>query len=171
MEPQANLSYTPEMQKALSQFPQSAAPTGASDQPQQGPAYTPAMQKVLGTQTPQDVQTADSQQGSQDLNGFCETAVEQWAGLPKMGATATDAWNNFVSQKKASAGIQGAQPGDLLYFGANDGNSNEGHAALFEGYDSKGNPMMISATNNGVQRSDVNHWSQNVAPLLGYVHP
>lgn len=120
---------------------------------------------------PQDVKTADAQQGNSDLNGYCETAVERWAKLPNMGATAKDAWNNWAQKGKASPGLNGAQPGDILYFGPNDGNSNEGHAALFEGRDPKGNPIMVSATDNGIQRDDVNHWSQNVAPLLGYVRP
>lgn len=173
MDPQPKLSYTPAMQQAISGSPQQAPQNGESgtSTPQQGMAYTPDMQKALGTTTPQDVQTADSQQGRQDLNGWCEKAVEQWAGLPQMGGTAKDAWNNWSTQKKAFSGLQGAQPGDVLYFNGNASNGNEGHAALFEGYDDKGNPMMISATDNGVARNNVNQWSSNVAPLLGYVHP
>jgi cell wall-associated NlpC family hydrolase len=134
------------------------------------PSAQTTSQPPTGAQ-PSDVQTADSQQGNTDLNGFCETAVERWAKLPKMGATAQDAWGNWAQQGKAKEGLQGAQPGDLLYFSGNNSNSNEGHAALFEGYDPKGNPVMVSATDNGIARSDVNEWSKNVAPLLGYVHP
>src|SRR6185312_7990417 len=147
MDPQSKLTYTPAVQQALSQI-DSEAP---SSQPSKKLSYTPAVQQALSQiqgnePAPQDVQTADSQQGRQDLNGWCESAVEQWAGLPKMGTTAKDAWNNFVSQKKAYSGLQGIQPGDLVYYDAAPGNHNEGHVGLFENYDSQGNPIMISAT-------------------------
>lgn len=152
------------MQKAL------AGLSTANRPPIDSSSNTPAMQAILN-QNPQDVQNANADQGRQDLNGWCEAAVEKWANLPQEGGTASQAWDNWVQKGKAYTGLNGAQPGDLLYFGANDGNSNEGHAAMYEGKDSAGNDIMISATDNGVQRDDVNQWSQNVAPLLGYVHP
>lgn len=158
-----------------------------SSQQSQGNGFFTSGGNAIGTTTPQsdngfltsggnptdipiDVRDAKEVTGQHDLDGFCETAVEQWAGLPKMGGTAGEAWNNWVSQGKASPGLQGAQPGDLLYFQPNSGNANSGHAALFEGYQN-GKPIMISATYQGVREDDVNNWSSNIAPLLGYVHP
>lgn len=161
------------MQQALSQTasPQPATPTSAPTTAPQGLSYTPEMQQALGTTTPSDVQTADSQMGQHDLTGLCEQAVEQWSGLPKMGTTAGNAWDNWVSKGKAYSGLQGVQPGDLLYFQPNGSNQGSGHAALFAGYDNQGNPLMVSATDNGVEKDNVTTWSSKIAPLLGYVRP
>jgi len=127
--------------------------------------------QIDNNSVPIDVRNAEQVTGQHDLDGWCEKAVEQWSGLPKMGTTAGNAWNNWVGTGKAYNGLQGAQPGDLLYFQPNGSNQGAGHAALFEGYDNQGNPLMISATDQGVREDNVSHWSSTIAPLLGYVHP
>lgn len=134
-------------------------------------AYSQPQDRTQSNSVPIDVRNAQEVTGQHDLDGLCETAVEQWSGLPKMGTTAGNAWSNWASQGKAYTGLQGAQPGDLLYFQPNGSNQGAGHAALFEGYDNQGNPLMISATDQGVREDNVSHWSSTIAPLLGYVHP
>lgn len=131
---------------------------------------SPISQNTQSGNVPIDVRDAQQVTGQHDLDGLCEQAVEQWAGLPKMGTTAGNAWNSWVEQGKAYSGLDGAEPGDLLYFQPNNSNQGAGHAALFEGYQN-GQPIMISATYNGIREDNVSNWSSTVAPLLGYVHP
>lgn len=113
---------------------------------------------------------APSGMSQSQWNGMCEAWLEQQEyGHTGVFPSAIAAANHYATSGQLKSGLQGAKPGDMLFFGANSGNGNDGHAAKFLGYDQQGNPMMQSATYNGVQNSNVANWNSSVAPLLGYV--
>jgi hypothetical protein len=115
----------------------------------------------------QDFSNASSKIGNQDENGYCETFAEQMANLPNMGATAADAWDNFVQKGKASADVSKAPGGSLIYFSPDQSNGYAGHVAITDG---KGN--IIGATYNGVQPDTLENWMNTTGQKpLGYVVP
>jgi|SRR5581483_6019213 len=155
---------------------------GASSQDIDGGSFSDALNQISGTngqapasttsstQLPSDVQNADQQMGSQNDNGLCEAFVEQEAGLPNMGATAYDAFNNFSKRGMAQTDLSKIQPGDLLYFAPSSSNGGDGHAAIYQGADQEGHPIMVSALDNGVQQTDVNQFmQQNGTTILGFI--
>lgn len=112
------------------------------------------------------VNQAESQLGKTDFTGLCEAWQEKLTGSPKMGLTAADAWNNYAKQGQAVSGLQGAQPGDKIYF-AGDGGA--GHTGIVSKVDNQG-VHFVSATDNGVQDVPVNNWLKNTGQqLLGIV--
>lgn len=116
--------------------------------------------------TPDDVVTAREELGDQSYNGYCERFVEEKAyGKSGIHGSAADAWNHNVKEGNAFSGLDGAQPGDLVYFEPDASNGYAGHAAIYSG----GN-RMISATYSGVQDSNIDDWTkQTKQKVLGYV--
>ncbi len=93
---------------------------------------------------------------------FCETYVEDVAGVGWRGSSAIDAWGRWDERGAAHSGYP-QRPGDLVYFewGKN------GHVGVYEG-----NGMMRSALHGGVQDMSISDYLQvNHASLLGYVEP
>lgn len=116
-----------------------------------------------------NVSTAQSSEGRQDLNGYCEQFVEDATfGQNGIFPTAADAWTNYVKSGEAYQGdVTKAPAGSLIYFAPDASNSNEGHTGVLDG---KGN--MISATDYGVQQISVAQWMQQTGQKpLGYVMP
>lgn len=127
----------------------------------EGNTQTP--QQSSSGSVPKDVQNAASLSGNTDYNGLCEAFVEQEAGLPNMGGSASDAWDNWVGQGKGRTDMQNAKPGDLIYF--SDPNNEAGHTGIYEG-----NNKFISATDNGVATYDLGDWTALTGQSInGYV--
>jgi len=100
--------------------------------------------------------------GKKDYIGYCEQFVENMAGITQKQPTAIAAWNNAQNRVQGS---QGLQPGDLVYFSANDTNNKMGHTGIYAG-----NNQFISATNNGIHQDDLNNWQTATGQkLLGYI--
>lgn len=109
--------------------------------------------------------TAAQYLGTSDYNNFCEAFVEQATqGHTGTYPSAIQAW--LAQQKSAVSGTtKGIQPGDTVYFSANEGNGGYGHTGIYVG-----NNQFISATNNGVQTQDLSQWQSSTGQqLLGYV--
>lgn len=107
---------------------------------------------------------ARSQLGKKAYIGFCEAFVEQATrGQRGMFPSAIAAWNG--QQNVARPGTNGMQPGDIVYFNADPSNQNFGHTGIYAG-----NNQFISATNNGIQQTDLDAWQKSTGQkLLGYV--
>lgn len=115
---------------------------------------------------PQDISNAKQDLGDQSFAGWCESFAEKMAGKPNMGKSASEAWDNFVSQGKAQTDLGNIQPGNLIYFAPDESNQGDGHVGIYEG-DNK----FISATYAGVQEWDLNDWQKQTGQqILGYVH-
>ena len=116
---------------------------------------------------PSDVTAGESYLNSKDYNGWCEKFQEQITGSPNMGRTAFEAWNNYAQQGRAFQGLQGAQPGDKIYF---TGDKGKGHTGVISSIDPRtGDATFISATDNGVQELPVSSWLQSTGEqLLGF---
>lgn len=116
---------------------------------------------------PNDVSAGESKLGSQDYNGWCEKFQEQITGSPNMGSTAYEAWNNYAQSGRAFQGLQGAQPGDKIYF---TGDGGLGHTGVISSIDpSSGDATFISATDTGVQELPVSSWLKSTGEsLLGF---
>lgn len=102
--------------------------------------------------------------GSQAFNDMCQKFVEQMTlGHSGVYPSAIAAWN--ANAPKAYSGLQGANPGDIVYFSPNAGNGNNGHTGIY-----LGNNQFISATDQGVKKTDINQWMQATGQkLLGYL--
>lgn len=118
--------------------------------------------------TPGNVDQAEGLLGRQDWDALCQKFVEQVTdGRTGEYPSAVDAWNSYAKSGKGQTDFSQMTPGDLLYFSANDGNSQMGHVGIYTG-DGK----FVSATYGGVQEKDVNDWMQQTGQKpLGYVHP
>lgn len=104
---------------------------------------------------------------NQSYAGLCESWVEDVTGSSIQGDTASDSWKSLSSKGKGVLGLNGAQPGDLVYF-ASDPNSTYGTAGHVGIYN--GNGLFTSATDNGVSTSNINDWTKaNKQQVLGYV--
>lgn len=109
---------------------------------------------------PADLARAKAQLGEQAYIGYCQSFVEQATGSGWQGSSASDAWER--SQNKIQ-GLQGMQPGDLIYF--NDPNNPDGHVGIADK-----NNQFVSATDNGIQENDINNWEQETGQSpLGYI--
>lgn len=102
--------------------------------------------------------------GSQAFDDMCEKFVEQaMFGRTGMYPSAIAAWN--AQAHKAIAGINGAQPGDQVFFSPNAGNGYYGHTGIY-----MGNNQILAATDQGVKQTDLNQWQRYTGQkLLGYV--
>jgi hypothetical protein len=112
-----------------------------------------------------NLDVANSYYGSQAYDDYCQKFVEQATyGHSNIYDSAIAAWN--AQRQNAVAGsINGAKPGDLVYFSPNEGNKYFGHTGIY-----MGNNQFISATDNGVQYQDLNKWQKSTGQsLLGYV--
>lgn len=125
--------------------------------------------KQYETQAPSDVQSAQQDVGQNDLNGHCEQWVEKQAGLPNMGTTAYNAFNNFADKGMARQDWQNMSAGDLIYF--SDPKNKAGHVGIVSGVNPQtGNMSFISATDNGVKSSDISEWQKETGQTpLGYI--
>lgn len=111
----------------------------------------------------------DSSIGSQDDNGMCQRFVEkQTYGRTGIFPTAVNAWENYAKNGQAFSGDVNKSPaGSLVYFAPDNSNGNAGHVGISDG---KGN--MVSATYNGVEKSNISNWiSSTKQQPLGFVKP
>lgn len=114
---------------------------------------------------PSDVQKAEQDIGDGTYSGYCESFVEQMTGSGQMGGSAIEAWNNNAQAGRAVSGTDGIQPGDPIYFSANQGNGGYGHVGIY-----MGNNQFISATYNGTQVENLDDWTKSTGQqILGYL--
>lgn len=103
----------------------------------------------------------------QSYAGLCEEWVEDVTNSSIQGDTADDSWKNLSSKGKGVSGLNGIQPGDLVYF-ASDPNSSygtDGHVGIYNG-----SGLFTSATDSGVATANINDWTKaNQQQVLGYV--
>lgn len=112
---------------------------------------------------PQVLANAYDSLGRTDYIGLCERFVENTQGKSGIYPSAADAWNAQLNN--ASNDMNSIQPGDEVYFAPDSSNHYQGHTGIYTG-----NNKMISATDNGVEQSDLNDWqNQTGQKLLGYV--
>lgn len=111
------------------------------------------------------VDWAQKQIGSTDwgtgTDTYCERFIENAYGVIGKAGNPIDLFNKYNGVP-----ADPATPGLILVFQANSSNEGNGHAGIYIGGD-----QMISVQSSGVQQHSVSGWSQNVAPLLGYVYP
>lgn len=96
---------------------------------------------------------AVAQIGSQDWDNWCAKFAANAYGQPAAGYnTAAQLGNATITHQARPAGnpLDGAQPGDLLYFRADESNGQAGHAGIYLGGDE-----MVSATPTGVKRTKI----------------
>jgi cell wall-associated NlpC family hydrolase len=124
-------------------------------QPQGGEAQSQIPGVQLGSPQPN---LADGH----EYDGLCEAYAEQQKhGVTGLYPSAIDCWNQSKNKVQGTAGIR---PGDQVFFAPDKSNSGYGHTGIYEG-----NGQFKSATYNGVQTNDLNHWQQNTGQqLLGY---
>lgn len=116
---------------------------------------------------PMDVRVAKDVTGQHDFDGYCESAVENWMGLPNMGTTAANAFYNWSDKGKVIDDYQKAPAGSLIYFAPDASNQYSGHVGINEG-----NGMMMSATYGGVREDNINEWINSTGQsVLGAVQP
>lgn len=165
-----NLSGNSSQTQPSDSIQQSASPISPQPQVNQTQSSDPWSDIVNSNPiSDTNVSTAQSSEGRQDLNGYCEEFVEDATyGKNGMFPTADAAWNNYVKNGQAYQGdVTKAPAGSLIYFAPDRSNNNEGHTGVSDG---EGN--MISATDNGVQQSNVAQWMQQTGQQpLGYVEP
>ena len=95
------------------------------------------------------VETALGYMGRYDWNNYCERFVEVCYGTKNLYPNAATAGRALATHKGMSALAQ-APVGAILYFAANAGNQQQGHAGLY-----LGDGRMVSATPNGVKMERV----------------
>lgn len=169
----AKLSYTPGMADALHEINQNPEKDTSiqsnNDDFYRKLSYSPSMQNVIGQVSqavnPDDVAQAKADLGDQKFDGYCQTFVEKMTKSPIMGGSASQAWNNYSKQGQATPGVQGMQPGDLIYFAPDNSNHGYGHAGIYQG-----NNQFVSATYKGVRSNDLTDWQKKTGQqILGYV--
>lgn len=99
-------------------------------------------QKIAGEKA---TETALGYLGRYDWNNYCERFVEVCYGTRNLYANAALAGRALATHKGTSS-LPSAPVGAILYFAANAGNQQQGHAGLY-----LGDGRMISATPNGVK--------------------
>ncbi len=113
---------------------------------------------------PNSLSSAKQKLGDQSYIGYCEAFTEQvTVGHQGIWPSAISAWNG--QQDKAVQGLDGVQPGDAIYFAPDQSNSGYGHTGVYSG-----DNRFVSATDNGVQETNLNDW-QNMTgqQILGYI--
>lgn len=110
------------------------------------------------------VDTALGYLGRHDWNNYCERFVEVSYGTQNLYPNAASAGRALVTHRGTSA-LATAPAGAILYFAANAGNQQQGHAALYVG-DSR----MVSATPNGVKIERVDSPAYQ-GQFLGWAEP
>lgn len=117
--------------------------------------------------SPADVSTAKTYVDNPEMNqhaGMCQQFVEQVTqGKTGIYPSAIDAWQQ--QQNRARAGLDGAKPGDAVYFAPDSSNGYSGHTGILT-KDGK----FISATDNGVKEMSIQDW-QNMTnqQVMGYL--
>jgi hypothetical protein len=103
----------------------------------------------------------------------CERFIENAFGTTGKYWTASDPARNGAFWDMQDRGLQLdpsqtglVQPGVIIYFEANEGNGNAGHAGIYIG-----DGQMVSVGASGVTQSSVDDWNSSVAALLGYMAP
>jgi hypothetical protein len=130
--------------------------------PNQIRANVAAAQALYAGANPRDLEIARRYLGTSKFIGYCQSFVRQVTGGRTSGASAIQAWNN-TSQKVQ--GIQGIQPGDLVYFSPHVSNRGYGHTGVYSG-----NGQFISATDSGIKQMGILDWIKSTGQkLLGYV--
>ncbi len=122
----------------------------------QGDPYASYVQDV--NQTPSDVQTAQKYKNKPVDQGQCETFAEQVTDGKNWGSTAASAFKNQV---QAGIGVvdptlQGAVPGDKIYFAPDASNGYNGHVGIL--VNTKGE--FISADYDKVSMNNLSTWGQ-----------
>ena len=113
--------------------------------------------------SPLGLAMAKKQLGKQEYIGYCESFVENVTGSGWKGSSASDAWNNQLTQGKAVSGLNGVTPGSEIYF--EDPHNSDGHVGIYAG-----DNQFISATDNGIKQTDINQWQKSTGQkVLGYV--
>lgn len=110
------------------------------------------------------VDTALGYLGRHDWNNYCERFVEVCYGTQNLYPNAASAGRALVTHRGASA-LATAPAGAVLYFAANAGNQQQGHAALYVG-----DGRMVSATPNGVKIERVDSPAYQ-GQFLGWAEP
>ncbi len=128
-----------------------AGMTGAS-QPPASPAGKAAVDTALGYL------------GRHDWNNYCERFVEVCYGTQNLYPNAATAARALVTHRGTSA-LATAPAGAILYFAANAGNQQQGHAALYVG-----DGRMVSATPSGVKIERVDAPAYK-GQFLGWAEP
>jgi hypothetical protein len=128
-----------------------------------GATTTPlsAAQKQSGEKA---VETALGYLGRYDWNNYCERFVEVCYGTKNLYPNAATAGRALVTHRGVSALAQ-APVGAILYFAANAGNQQQGHAGLY-----LGDGRMVSATPNGVKMERVDAPAY-AGQFLGWAEP
>ncbi len=165
------LPFTPEFAKIAGSLSSSSQNRGQDQAPAPyTSAFAQVAQKLNAKSTPADVLAAKKDIGRQDENGWCEQWQEQASDSPNMGTSAANAWTNYEQNQQAKPGLQGAKPGDLVYFAPDDSNQGDGHTGIITSMDPKEGMKFISATDNGVKEYNLNEWQQLTGQqLLGHV--
>lgn len=106
---------------------------------------------------------------SAKYNGYCQQFVDDVIGTPPQSRapSASAAWSNYLQQGQGVQGVNGIQPGDLVYF--QDPNDPDGHVGIYSGGD-----KFISATQvdpkKPVQNQSFKAWNDLTGDqILGYV--
>lgn len=111
---------------------------------------------------PRSLEIAKKYLGTSKFIGYCQAFVRQVTGGRTSGASAIQAWNNAPQKIQ---GIQGMQPGDLVYFSPNSSNKGFGHTGIYAG-----NGQFVSATDKGIRSAGLGEWMNYTGQrLLGYV--
>ena len=110
------------------------------------------------------VDTALGYLGRHDWNNYCERFVEVCYGTQNLYPNAASAGRALVTHRGTSA-LATAPSGAILYFAANAGNQQQGHAALYVG-----DGRMVSATPNGVKIERVDSPAYQ-GQFLGWAEP
>ena len=110
------------------------------------------------------VDTALGYLGRHDWNNYCERFVEVCYGTQNLYPNAASAGRALVTHRGTSA-LATAPAGAILYFAANAGNQQQGHAALYVG-----DGRMVSATPNGVKVERVDSPAYQ-GQFLGWAEP
>ena len=110
------------------------------------------------------VDTALGYLGRHDWNNYCERFVEVCYGTQNLYPNAASAGRALVTHRGTSA-LATAPAGAILYFAANAGNQQQGHAALYVG-----DGRMVSATPNGVKIERVDSPAYE-GQFLGWAEP
>jgi hypothetical protein len=111
-------------------------------------------------ENPTDLTNATKSATAPDVskyNGYCQQFVDDAIGTPDQNRqpSADAAWQNYQSTGQAVQGLQGIQPGDIVYF-------NNNHVGIFAGKD-----KFISATEEDSSKPVQTHTFQAWSDLTG----
>jgi|tagenome__1003787_1003787.scaffolds.fasta_scaffold20989793_6 cell wall-associated NlpC family hydrolase len=120
------------------------------------------------TSTAKNVDRAQRLIRSVEFNGLCQTFVDlvTYGRAGKFPAP-VHAWSGYTEQGIAHSGIEGMEPGDLVFFAADDSNRNLAHVGVYVGAD-----QYVSVTDRCVEQCSLADWQERTGQqLLGYVRP